>query len=466
MTEQPRTRQELFDRIREVGREEFILEEMKRYGFWESDQPIPQQPLEEQTRQNELYQELSELRSQNRLLHNQEAIKKRLLEERLAESKRKQQETKVRREREKIEKAEAWRKKQAEEIIYLGENVSGGLNHQTNNQERLEAQGLPIINSHKELAQQMGITLSQLRFLSYHRPVSTTTHYVRFKIPKKTGGERIISAPMPNLKKAQYWILHNILEKLEIHPLAQGFRKGHSIMSNAQLHVNTNVVISLDLKDFFPSISYRRVKGLFYQLGYSESLATIFALICTTGEAEKVELDGKIYYVSNGERTLPQGSPASPAITNLLCRRLDKRLEKLAESLHFSYSRYADDLTFSSQDQLPKISKLLRNLKAIITHEGFNIHPDKMRIMWSSRQQEVTGIVVNEKLSLDRNTLRNFKALLFQIEKDGLEGKTWGHSKNLLASIQGYANYVSMVKPELGEKFKQQILRIKEKWQC
>ncbi len=313
MSDQPRTRQELYDRIRQIGREEFILEEMIRYGFWPAQGTIPEDPADEIRRRGELQRELGKLREESRILHNEEALRKRLLQERLAESRRKRQETKERREKERQQRADAWREKKAQEITYLGEGVSGGLNNTDGDEERLQSYGLPICGKTAQIATAMGITVGELRFLAFSRQTSTITHYIRFKIPKKTGGERLISAPMPRLKNAQHWILNNILEKLELHDTAHGFRHNRSIVSNAQPHVGSDVIINFDLKDFFPSISYKRVKGLFHSFGYSEAAATIFGLLCTEPEIAAVELDGKTYYVALTHRHLPQGSPASPA---------------------------------------------------------------------------------------------------------------------------------------------------------
>jgi hypothetical protein len=255
------------------------------------------------------------------------------------------------------------------------------------------------------------------------------------------------------------------LEKLELHDAAHGFRRDRSIVSNAQPHVKRDVIINFDLKDFFPSISYQRVKGLFHSFGYSEAAATIFGLLCTQPDIEEVELDGKTYYVALTERHLPQGSPASPAITNLMCRRLDRRLTRMAEQLGFVYTRYADDLTFSaSGDSLRNICNILKRTQAIVTHEGFTINEQKTRILRKNRQQEVTGVVVNDYPNLSKKELKRFRATLFQIEKDGLEGKHWGNSADVMASLQGYANFVAMVNPQKGVEFQEQIRRIRDKY--
>ncbi|KAF3885566.1 MULTISPECIES: reverse transcriptase family protein [Nostocales] len=465
MTDQPRTRQELYERIRQIGREEFILEEMIRYGFWPAEGTIPQDPADEIRRVGEIRRELEELRQESSRLHNEKELRKEMLKQRLAESRRKRQETKERRERERQERAEAWKQKKQQEIVYLGEGVSAGLNETEGDSERLQSYGLPLCNTANEIATAMGINVGKLRFLAFDRKTSTVSHYIRFKMPKKTGGERLISAPLPSLKQAQHWILGNILQKLEVHEAAHGFRCDRSIVTNATPHVGADVIINFDLKDFFPSISYKRVKGLFRSFGYSEAAATIFSLLCTAAEVEELELDGKTYYVALEERHLPQGSPASPAITNLLCRRLDKRLTAIAQELGFSYTRYADDLTFSaSGDSLRHICNLLKRTESAVIYEGFAINQEKTRILRKSSQQEVTGVVVNDKLNISKKTLKQFRATLYQIEKDGLEGKSWGNSSDVLAAVSGFANFVVMVNPEKGAEFQQQIQRIRKKY--
>jgi retron-type reverse transcriptase len=330
--------------------------------------------------------------------------------------------------------------------------------------ERLIEHGLPLCGSHKAIARLMGFSVKKLRFLAFSRK---TSHYIRFQIPKKTGAKRDISAPVPQLKQAQEWILENILEKLELHNAAHGFRCGRSIVTNAQPHVGAEAIINIDLKDFFPSISYKRVKGLFKSSGYSEAASIIFGLICTEPKVKEVEIDGKTnLLLSWTERRLPQGAPSSPAISNLLCHRLDKRLFQMAEKLGFVYTRYADDLTFSaSSDSIGNIGKALKHTKSIVKHEGFEVNDKKTRVIHRSRQQEVTGVVVNSKLNVSREILRRFRATLYQIEKDGLRGKHWGQSNDILASLQGFANFVYMINPEKGAKFQEQVRRIKEQYE-
>jgi RNA-directed DNA polymerase len=461
----PRNRQELYERIQESSKDEVILEEMVRLGFWPARSGAPGDPRDEVHRKAELEQQLRALTSEQARLGNLERLKKELRKKRLAESKRKQKETKERRERERVARADAWKARKAKEILFLGRGVSGGLNQRTPDAAKLERQGLPKLETPEVLAQALGHSVGQLRALTYARVVSTRTNYVRFALPKKTGGMRLISAPMPRLKAAQHWVLKNVLEKVAVHDAAHGFRAGRSIVSNAQPHVGAAVVVNLDLKDFFPTVVYPRVKGFFVKLGYSEATATALALLCTEPDVEEVELDGQRYFVAQGGRRLPQGAPTSPALTNLLCRRLDRRLGGAAKKLGFTYTRYADDLTFS----VPKggtgdVGKLLRLVRFVVRKEGFVPHPEKTRVLRRGGQQEVTGVVVNDKPGVDRETLRRFRALLHQLEKTGPEGKKWNGSTDVIASAVGFANYVAMVDPVKGKAFQQKARALEQKY--
>ena len=461
----PRNRQDLYDRIQQSSREEVILEEMVRLGFWPARTGTPGDPRDEVHRRDELRKQIRALTGEQSRLGNLERLRRELRKKRLAESKRKQQETKDRRERERVARAEAWKARKAREILFLGQGVSGGLNNRTPDAARLERQGLPKLETPEVLAQALGLTVGQLRGLCYARTVYTRTNYVRFALPKKTGGLRIISAPLPRLKAAQHWVLQNVLEKLPVHEVAHGFRAGRSIVSNARPHVGAAVVVNMDLKEFFPSVMYPRVKGFFVKLGYSEATATALALLCTEPDVEEVELDGQRYFVAQGGRRLPQGAPTSPALTNLLCRRLDRRLRGAAKKLGFTYTRYADDLTFS----VPKggtgdVGKMLRLVRFVVRKEGFVPHPEKTRVLRRGGQQEVTGVVVNDKPGVDRETLRRFRALLHQLEKNGPEGKKWNGSTDVIASAVGFANYVAMVDPVKGKVFQEKARALEQKY--
>jgi RNA-directed DNA polymerase len=440
-------RQQLYDRIRESSKDEVILEEMIRLGFWPRGEGQPSAPEELIRRGGEISRELSELyKKQARWTDPERAIKE-MHKQRKRAAMQRRQETKLRRARERHERALAWAERRKTDILYLGEGVSGGLSTPAG----ALAPGLPQLPGVKALASAMGVALAELRFLAYERALSRVSHYQRFLIPKKSGGTRQISAPMPRLKRAQYWILDNILTKVPVHAAAHGFVPGRSILTNAAPHARREVVVNLDLKDFFPTLSWRRVRGKFQGLGYSGAVATVLALICTEPDVDEVELDGQRLFVRKGPRRLPQGAPTSPALTNLICLRLDKRLAGLAAKLGFAYTRYADDMTFSaSGDAAEKTGTLLKAVHAIVAAEGFAIHPDKTRIMRSHRRQEVTGLVVNDRIGVPRDTLRRFRALLHHIEKSGPHGKSWGSGGDVLLAAAGFAQFVRMVDAKAG----------------
>ena len=449
MADQPRTRQELYDRIRQSSKDAVILEEMIRLGFWPEAGVLPEDPAEEIRRRGELEGKLRALRTEHSRLKDVNALKKAARRKRMAESRQRRKETKERRRREREERAAAWREHKKTHIDFLGEGVSGGLSHVESDVESLRVRGLQPIHTAAELAEAMGTSVGELRFLAFTRAATRVAHYVQFTIPKKTGGRRFISAPKPRLKGVQYWILDNILAGQKVHDAAHGFVTGRSIVSNARPHVGTDVVVNLDLKDFFPTLTYNRVKGLFRWMGYSESLATILGLLCTEPRRAQVDLDGVSYHVALEKRVLPQGAPTSPAITNLICKNLDSRIEHICDRLGFTYTRYADDLSFSGKADAD-VGKLLRQVRHIVVGEGFVVHPDKTRVLRRAGRQQVTGIVVNEFPNIDRKTLRRFRATLFQIEKDDPDGKRWGSSDDVIAAVEGFANYVAMVNPEKG----------------
>ena len=452
-------RQELYDRIRESSKDSVVLEEMKRMGFWANNEDGPTIPELLIKKEVELNKELSKLYDEKRKYQNKEAVLKEMRLKRMADARAKREENKKKKELQRLEKAEAWKKQKQTEIIYLGEGVSVGLNNTENNVALLQKHGLPVFNNENDLAQAIGIPLKELRFLSFSRKVSTISHYRKFYIPKKSGGKRLISAPMPRLKNVQYWILENIFNKVAIHPAVHGFALQRSIISNAQPHIGKAVVINIDVKDFFPSIHYKRVKGLLQQLGFSEKIAVLLALLCTEAVTEEVTIDGQNYFVQKGNRVLPQGAPTSPAITNILCYKLDKRLQGLANKNQCSFTRYADDITFSFDNTQTNAQQLVWRIKKVLQDEGFTVHPDKIRIMRKGAHQEVTGIVVNEKAGIPRKKLRQFRAVLHQLKTKEASELKWGNG-NLASAVTGYANFVKMVKPAQGAAFQQQIVSL------
>lgn len=334
-------------------------------------------------------------------------------------------------------------------------------------EERAKANGLPALESPEALAQALGLPISKLRWFAFHREVDTGTHYRSWEIPKRDGGKRTITSPKKELKEAQRWMLSHVVERLPVHGAAHGFIAGRSILTNARAHQGADVVVKMDIQDFFPSVTWPRVKGLLRKGGLPESTATLLALMATEAPREVVEFRGQTLYVAKGPRSLPQGAPTSPAVTNALCLRLDKRLAALARRLSFTYTRYADDLTFSwRKASVPKakrgpdapVAVLCARVKEILEAEGFRLHPDKTRVARKGRRQRVTGLVVNEApegvpaARVPREVVRQLRAAIHNRE----QGRP-GRKGESLAQLKGMAAFIHMTDPAKGRAFLERI---------
>jgi RNA-directed DNA polymerase len=324
----------------------------------------------------------------------------------------------------------------------------------------LESRNLPVIYTPQHLAQLIGIPYTILR----NMVIKTDDYYEFYKLRKKTAGYRHIAAPNQQLKYVQRWILKNIIERVEPHIAAQGFRKNHSIKSNAHDHIGKEVILNVDLYRYFDSINDRRIFGLFQWLGYEKNVAWELSKLVTAKMSkqywEEVTKDG-IFSESQlllKDRTLPQGAPTSPALANLITYRLDVILCNLSNKRGLNYSRYADDLTISgTRDALPPIS-LVKN---IILIQGFYINENKVGFYSQKNRQAVTGITVNQKLSVNRrwkNQLRN--ELYFCVEKGVADHLKWCSEAsgkpikdNFKDHLYGKICFLIDVEPQIGEKY-------------
>lgn len=348
--------------------------------------------------------------------------------------------------------------RKATDIIFLGQGVSARLAQRESDAERLALRMLPLLSTPAELASALGLAMPRLRWLAFHNEAASRIHYVRFEVPKKSGGTRILQAPHRDLAAAQNWIFREILGKLPVHPAAQGFVVGRSTLTNAQPHVGKDVVVNLDLKDFFPSIHFPRVRALFERMGYSGAVATILALLCTESPRTQVTYAGSTYFVANGPRALPQGACTSPALSNLIAERLDRRLTGLADKLGLTYTRYADDLTFSGGPEFrDRIGYLLGRVRHIAEAEGFRVNESKSRVQRRSTAQMVTGLVVNDHPAIPRKERRRLRAVLHQASKQGLDAQARPGRPAIRQWLLGMISYVRMVQPALGERLRKQF---------
>jgi hypothetical protein len=448
------------ERLRQIGKQAYVREEMVRLGFWPPSPEAAELAKDAESQLRILYGQLIRLQTDLTTVEKEIATIGDI--PKLLQEIRRQRIERVRTERVKRNEAKvaALKAKQAQTaerrktLPFLGRGVSAGLTFTHGDPAKVAGLGLPLLETAADIARAIGITERELAFLAYHRAATGTDHYSRFTIPKKKGGVRVISAPKRRLRVAQGWMLVSLLEKLPVHEAAMAFRPGRSVVDNAEPHRGQAVIVKTDLKDFFPSLTWKRVKGLFQSFGYNEGVSTILALVATEAPRIAVLLDGRRRFAAVGERALPQGACTSPAITNLLCRRLDSRLTGAAVALGFVYTRYADDLTFSHPKGDAPVGVLLSLVRQIIADERFVIREEKTQILRPQDRQTVTGLVVNgeEKPRVSREDIRRFRAFLHQCQNRGMEAMSAQIGKDAYAHAAGYLSFLHMARPDVAAK--------------
>ncbi|MEQ8954573.1 MAG: retron St85 family RNA-directed DNA polymerase, partial [Gammaproteobacteria bacterium] len=220
-------------------------------------------------------------------------------------------------------------------------------------------------------------------------------HYRSFELKKKDGTKRDIDTPRTYLKVIHWWILDNILNRVQLADNIFGFVSGRSAIQNAEYHLGAKHVLNVDIQQFFPSITKDQVHTIFISIGYEDEVAEMLSELCC--------LDGRV----------PQGAPTSPAIANLVLRELDVELSLLAKKSGYRYSRYADDLTFSSQSWIRK--EFLNLVESAVKDAGFDLKPQKTRFSGSEGRMEVTGVVINEKPQPKRAWRKRVRARIHRL---------------------------------------------------
>lgn len=305
-----------------------------------------------------------------------------------------------------------------------------------------------------ELGKDDAFSFSMKQLTYYSNPNNVRGRYRHFSIPKKSGGKRNIAAPTKGLGNILYYV--NILLKAIYQPsdYAMGFVEGRSVVDNAMRHIGQNYVFNTDLENFFPSIEQPRVwKRLqLNPFNFKQPIANILAGLCCIKEKND---DGTVKYI------LPQGAPTSPLITNAICDTLDRRLSGLARRFNLHYSRYADDITFSSMHNVYKEDGVFRTeLKRIIEDQNFKMNEAKTRLQKIGERQEVTGLTVSNKVNASTAYVAEVRNLLHIWEKYGYNEaykrfypkykESKGHVKKgepLLENVlYGKLQYLKMVK--------------------
>lgn len=253
--------------------------------------------------------------------------------------------------------------------------------------------GLPIIHNLHDFSEKTHLSKGLLYKLSTRHD----RYYRTFTIPKSSGGEREIAEPAQSMKAIQSWILTHILQQLPLSPQATGFRRNYNILDNARVHEQNKYFLCLDIDDFFPSIKYPLIYPLYRRLGYNKHVSHILTSMCTFRDH------------------LPQGGITSPALSNLACYRFDRRISGYCGSRNITYTRYADDMAFSSMswERLVGLHKMVRR---IVEEEGFTLNEAKSRYMGPKRRQKITGLVIGDNhAGIGRHAERRLRAIAYNL---------------------------------------------------
>ncbi|MEZ5854958.1 MAG: reverse transcriptase family protein [Hyphomicrobiaceae bacterium] len=327
---------------------------------------------------------------------------------------------------------------------------------------------LPRLATAGDIAGWLGLSIAQLNwFADEHQTQSRTTipilqHYTyRFR-KKGFGPPRLIEAPKPRLKTIQRTLLRDILDCIPAHDAAHGFVAGRSCETGAAPHAGAAVVVGLDIQNFFPTTPLGRVQALFRSLGYPHDVARILTRLCSTttptavfNRLQRPARHTRDALVAYRFPHLPQGAPTSPALANLVAWRLDQRLSGLARSFGATYTRYADDMTFSGDAQFGlKAKALITAVATIAEDEGYALNDRKSRVMTSARRQQVTGLVVNAHLNVARDGYDRLKAILHNCRRNGLEAENRADHPDFRAHLEGRVGWVESINPARGRRLR------------
>lgn len=324
---------------------------------------------------------------------------------------------------------------------------------------KLRSRNLPIIYTLEHLCLLAEVNINKIKKICRSTRIS---EYKRFKLRKKRGGFRVIQTPKVELKYLQKWILINILQKIPSHSSCKGFDKTLSIKKNAEVHLKKESILKIDLLRFYDSINEKRVYGVFKYIGYHPNLAVSLAKICTIvpdnqflSSFKRKELELKNTIIAKSEGLIPQGAPSSPKLSNLISISLDYRLSKLALMNALSYSRYADDITFSGT--LETLKKVKSTIYRIVKDENLFVNYSKTKILKRGNPFFVTGLAVNNNhVTIPKKRKTDIEHHLFHCLKNGVEAHIINckiKNKNFKDWLLGNIAFVFSVEKELGEKY-------------
>ena len=327
-----------------------------------------------------------------------------------------------------------------------------------------------------DLAQWLNLLPEELFWLADRRsqeqklPPGRLRHYFYRWHSKRDGSARLIESPKQLLKSIQRRLLREILDRIPAHDAAHGFRRKRSVLSFVEPHIKREVVLKLDLKDFFPGILRARIIAIFLTAGYPEPVAELLAGLCTNSTpgdvikacpAVATPMQLRRMKLLYQRPHLPQGAPTSPSLANLATYQLDCRLAGLAKALGADYTRYADDLVFSGNEEFArKADRFYIHVCAIALEEGFEVQTRKTRIMRQSVSQRAGGIVLNDHMNVSRAYYERIKAILHNCIIHGPAAQNRSGVADFRAHLSGQVAHVEMVNPARGKKLRSQFEQI------
>ena len=317
-------------------------------------------------------------------------------------------------------------KEKANNVGYSEVNITKCLTYA----DTLISNNVPIIYNLTHLSKLVGIERGYIVQSALASKYSQA-YYRYYDVKKKNGkGIRKIMEPLPNLKSIQYWILNNILETIKPSVYAKAYVKNRGLKQNIRFHINQKIVFSLDIKDFFPSIKFSSIVSIFIDIGYSKELSIYLAKLCCL------------------EDKLPQGAPTSPYLSNLFFKPIDTEISEFCKERKIRYTRYADDLTFSGDFD---DKELYNEVSIILSKNGLELNEAKTKLMPRGNRQIVTGIIVNNKPQLDKETRRLIRQEVYYIKKYSLEShmkKSNVNSSFYLNSLIGKISFGMYLNPK------------------
>lgn len=338
------------------------------------------------------------------------------------------------------------------------------------------APALPRLRTLPDLAALLDLSFGHLEWLAdtknwNRRAHPGSLHHYRYEWRARPGRvPRLLEVPEDRMRRTQRALLDQLLSRIPANDAAHGFLPGRSVVTGAARHVASDIVVSLDLTTFFARVTATRIYGTLRQAGYGEQIAHAITGLCTNAVPPRV-LAAMPPGGSPEERFalrralatshLPQGAPSSPMLANLAVRRLDSRLTGWAEKADASYTRYADDLTFSGNGDIARRpDAFIRGVRRIIADEGHIANPAKTRVRRQGTRQAVTGIVVNRHPNLSRNEFDRLKATLHNCVIRGPATQNHSGASDFRAHLLGRISWVESLNPGRGAKLRREFSRI------